>query len=55
MIHSQHQNRPSPIVDDRNDASQMIALRLELRGRHHLLRSRQGEHLLFRQLGRSWS
>jgi hypothetical protein len=44
VVHAFNENGPATVVDDRHDASQMLALGLRLGRRDHLARCRQGQH-----------
>src|SRR5580700_10837548 len=50
MVHAFNENGPATVVDDRHDASQMMALGLRLGRRDHLARCRQGQHLFLYEL-----
>ena len=52
MIHPFDQDRPSPIVDDGDDAGPMIALRLRFGSGHHFACGGQGDDFLVGELRR---
>jgi hypothetical protein len=52
MIHPFDQDRPSPIVDDGDDAGPMIALRLRFGSGHHFACGGQGDDFLVGELCR---
>src|SRR6202021_2328079 len=52
MLHPFDQDRPSPIVDDGDDAGPMIALRLRFGSGDHFARGGQGDDFLVGELRR---